>query len=110
MLDLFAETYTWGWYLPWTCDACPRDSGASALHEASKDGQAGVVSLLLERGADPHVVGTGGFFEDKSPLQVSRGPRRKCFREDGISHGDVSGHCLKRTGVPRRQIRKEAPV
>lgn len=57
----------------WSCYACPRDAGASALHEASKGGQAGVVSLLLERGANPHAVGTGGVFEDKSPLQASRG-------------------------------------
>lgn len=47
--------------------------GATPLHEASRGGHASVVSLLLGRGADAQIVGSGGAFKGKIPIQASSG-------------------------------------
>ncbi|RHY27239.1 hypothetical protein DYB32_006924 [Aphanomyces invadans] len=45
--------------------------GATALHDACYGNHAACVQLLVDRGADLSIVGTSGYFKDKTAVEVS---------------------------------------
>eukprot|EP00055_Hartaetosiga_balthica_P018148 m.129405 g.129405 ORF g.129405 m.129405 type:complete len:1346 (+) comp9460_c0_seq10:42-4079(+) len=46
--------------------------GATPLHDAAKSGNVSIIKLLVENGAARDILGTGGQFVNKTPLQLVR--------------------------------------
>lgn len=68
-----------------------------------------MVSSLLQQGANPNAVGTGGLFDNKTPLQVSRDMCRELFTEEGVrTRGYVGTLFEANSGTPTAKQKASA--